>query len=131
MTRILLIIASLMVSFAFADEPLWTPQQRTEQRVAVINGTVLRVVKRRTFNQYADLMSAEIRIARVLKHSDSLPEKVVTVFYESSPGNGKRCPTYAKLVSDQTSTFYLSYHDSLTGKKDFIIEMGGDVQSEK
>lgn len=124
----ILTMALLFAATAFANEPHWTPEERAEQRSAVIRGTVMRVTKLKAINDREDLMSAEIRVDEVLKNADKLPEKAVTVFYAASPqGAGHRCPAYAVLVPDQKATFYLSYHEGLTKKKDFVIEMASDV----
>ncbi len=124
----ILTMVLLFATTVFANEPLWTPQERAEQRSAVIRGTVLRVTKLKALNDREDLMSAEIRVDQVLKKADELPEKTVTVFYAASPrGTGSRCPTYAVLAPDQAATFYLSYGKELTAKGDFVIAMGSDV----
>ncbi|NJK93248.1 MAG: hypothetical protein HC904_16415 [Blastochloris sp.] len=123
---ILLILLSAAV--IFADEPGWTPEQRIEHRDAVVTAVVISVKKIKNETTDIDLYSAVLKIDKTIKAHPELKESTVTVFFLMSPkGAGYRCPNFADPKEKMIGTFYLRYHDYLTGKKAFLIEMGSDI----
>jgi hypothetical protein len=111
----------------FADEPGWTPEQRMDHRDAVVTAEVVSVKKIKNETADIDLYSAVLKIDKIIKAHPELKEPDVTVFFLMSPiGAGYRCPKFADPKEKMSGTFYLRYHDYLTGQKAFLIEMGSD-----
>jgi len=95
-------------SIAAANEPLWTDEDRLENRDLVCLGTVTSVEKISRIDAENDLYLAEIEIAEMKKGPKTLVGSKVNVYYEfSSSGLNKRCPAYAKLPRKEKRTFYL------------------------
>jgi hypothetical protein len=127
-----LFLPLILLATAFADEPLWTPEQRMEHRDAVVVATVLSTKKISSIDQYRDLYSADLELGKILKPHDALDGSKLTVFYEYPAEAGRgRCPSWADPKDKTTATFYLRHHAYLTGKADFIIEMGSDISGAK
>ncbi len=120
---------------ATANEPLWTEQDRLENREMVCLGTVVSVNK---LDKSNDLYLAVVEITGMKKGKKTATGSKVNIYYEFSPGK-KRCPTYAELSKGEKGTFYLR---DLTGvikkalkiesvkEPAFFLEMGSDVKKE-
>lgn len=132
MKYILLSLFFLLSYVVRADEPLWTDEQRSAERDCVIEGIVQSVTTIEKKNDFENLMCAEIRILNIPKPHEALKGNSVKVFFLLSPkGAGLRCPDYADPKIMQQAVFYLRHHEYLTGKKDFILDMGSDIRNVK
>jgi len=127
--KLILFCFLLFVGIARADEPLWDDAQRAAERDCVIEGTVLSVDVVKAVGESENLMCAEIKILKVKKAHEQLGKETVKVFFvRSSDGAGKRCPAYANPQVKESAVFYLRYNEFTTGRKDFVIDIGSDVQ---
>ncbi len=123
-----------------ANEPLWTDQERLENRDMVCVGTVASVSRIERIDQYKDLYLAVVEISAIKKGAKTLTGSNVNIYYEfSSSGRNDRCPRYAELSKGEKGTFYLrDLTDQI--RKDlkiqtlnqpaFFLEMGSDVKKE-
>jgi hypothetical protein len=125
---------------ARADEPLWTDEQRLEQRDTVTIATVIAddVVTNR--DDSIDLHHAVIRVESMKKGKKTRRGSQLNIYYELSPrGVNHRCPDHADLNAGDKGTFYLrtmtedirKYLKLTTADEPaFFLEMGSDVQKE-
>jgi len=112
---------------AWANEPLWTRDERLELRQAVITGTVIKVEDMGELDKHSRLFAADITITATAKKHPELKDTSIRVYYAGSNNGSSRCPDFAALTKGMTAEFFLVRSDSLTKKQDFIIPMGSDV----
>jgi len=122
-----------------ADEPLWTDQQRLEQREMVCLGTVISVSKIGVSDKMTEVNLAIIEISGMKKGYKISRGSRVNVYYETSTSNQKRCPAYATLKSGDKGIFYLcnmtdpiknTLRISAVKRGAFFLAMGSDVKKE-
>jgi len=116
-----------LMTLGLADQLALTPEQRMEQRDAVVEAEVTSVKEIKKGEVDVNLYSAVLKIDKVLKSHPEITRPEVTVFFKMSPRGIRRCPPFAELKEKMRGTFYLRYADYLTGAKGFLVETGSDV----
>lgn len=122
----ILCVLSHFIGILAADEPSWTPAERTKLRDAMVTGSVTKVTDLGEIDTHSRLVSAEITIVDVHKPHKDLPRTKVTLYYVGSNNGSRRCPRFPELNVGQKGQFYLQRGDWLTKKPDFILSIGSD-----
>ncbi len=129
MKTLVTILMLAIGGLSLANEPLWTSDQRAEQRQAVVDATVTKTEKVRDQpTENVRLMRAVLEVVRIHKGKDLVGDTdTIEIFYETSPlGAGYRCPTFPVLKPEQSGRFYLRFDDGLSDQKAFVLGMGRD-----
>lgn len=124
---------------AQANEPLWTDQQRLDQREMVCLGTVISVSKTGPIDKNNDLYLAVVEVSGMKKGKKASTGSKINVYYAVSSSGHKRCPAFAELTKGDKGTFYLrNITDDIkkelkiktVSEPAFFLEMGSDVKKE-
>ncbi len=135
-TKITLLFLGLF-SGAWADEPLWTEQERLEQRDAVLVGSVISEAKLGKLDDQQELHMAVFQVDSVKKGENTSKGSKVYVYYEFSALG--RCPRYPELKAGDKGTLFLvnltdahkkSFGKLKTREASWYLEMGSDFIKE-
>lgn len=121
---LLVAIIAVIASRADANEPLWTPQQRQENRSHVTEASITEI-KRLDWKAPSDdtfWNEATIQIKTAVKGDFGIKK----IYYLGSNEGDKRCPKLPTLVKSQSYMLYC-VEQIVEGEKRLVLPLASDA----